>query len=186
MSSNLKTKKLAVKREAEKHISRRIRKLRTKANLPKIWTILRAIPTSSLRNLVPKALSKTRNPPRAAIYHSQKLITNSTMMIPLKLTIKQQLTKEQQMIWILLDLQTKRSNICKILFSIKMELTHTLTTPLNIRRPERDFKTESQLLEADKERRVTKKSSNRLSMNRMLSLNCFQEIRKYYRGKMPN
>jgi hypothetical protein len=69
---------------------------------------------------------------------------------------------------------------------IKMELTHTLTTQLNIRRPERDFKTESQLLEAGKERRVTKKSSNRLSMNRMLSLNCFQEIRKYYRGKMPN
>lgn len=71
-------------------------------------------------------------------------------------------------------------------FRIRMELTHILMIQLSIRKLERDFKTENQLLEADKERRVTKRSSSLLLMIRMRSLIDWHERTKIYSKKMQD
>jgi hypothetical protein len=102
----------------------------------------------------------------------------STLMILLRPMIK------LVMIWQLKDLQTRRNSTCKIKFKTRMEHIHTLMTQLNTKKPERDFKIESQLLEADKERRVTKRNSNKLLMIKMRSLINWHERIKTFSKRM--
>jgi len=101
-----------------------------------------------------------------------------TMMIPLRRMIKQLTT------WLNKDLQTRRSNTYKMPFKTRMELTHIWMIQLNIRKLERDFRTENQLSEADKERRVTKRSSRLLLMIRTKSLINWHERTRIYSRKM--
>lgn len=141
-----KAKNRAPKSVAEKHIPKNPKKLRRNTNSP----MPKKIP---LRNLL-LATPQVSNQP--LMIASSSLMENKERTSSLTILLRPMI--KHLMIWQHRDLQTRKSNTCKTKSKTRMEHTLILMTQLNTRKPERDFKTENLLLEADKERRATRKS----------------------------